>query len=140
MRLEELIADFHRAASAFARGDPEPVKRLFSKADDVTLANPFGPAVRGWAAVARALDSASSQFREGHVSEITNIASYATPELVTNLDTEKWFARVGGGELTEFNLRVTTTFRSEAEGWRIVHRHADPISTADDRGPLRNMS
>jgi len=140
MTLNELIANFHGAASAFAQGDPEPMKRLFSKADDVTLANPFGPAVRGWAAVARALDYASSRFRKGHVSEITNIASYVTPELATNLDTEKWHACVGGGKLTEFNLRVTTTFRPEAEGWLIVHRHADPISTADDRGPLRNMS
>ena len=74
------------------------------------------------------------------MSEITNIASYVTSELATNLDTEKWHARVGGGKLTEFNLRVTTTFRPEAEEWLIVHRHADPISTADDRGPLRNRS
>ena len=55
MALDELITNFHGAASAFAQGDPEPVKRLFSKADDVTLANPFGPAVRDWAAVARVL-------------------------------------------------------------------------------------
>lgn len=137
MTLDELIAKFQAAASAFAQGDPEPVKRLFSKADDVTLANPFGPPVRGWASVARALDYASSRFSQGHVGEISNIASYITPGLATHLDTEKWNARVGGGELTEFTLRVTTTYRPEAEGWLIVHRHADPISSADERGPLR---
>jgi ketosteroid isomerase-like protein len=137
MTLDELITKFHVAASAFAQGDPEPVKRLFSKADDVTLANPFGPPVRGWTAVARALDHASSRFSQGHVGEIRNIASYVTSELATYLDTEKWKARVGGGKLTEFNLRVTTTYRPEAEGWLIVHRHADPISRADERGPLR---
>jgi ketosteroid isomerase-like protein len=36
-----------------------------------------------------------------------------------------------------FDLRVTTTFRHESSEWKIVHRHADPISTEDDSGPLR---
>ena len=30
------------------KGNPEPVKKLFSHQQDVTLANPQGPAVRGW--------------------------------------------------------------------------------------------
>jgi hypothetical protein len=35
---------------------PTPVKELYSEAEDVTLANPFGPARRGRAAVLGALD------------------------------------------------------------------------------------
>ena len=138
MTLDELRTQVTTALTAFARGDPQPVKRLYSRADDVTLANPFGPAVRGWADVSAALDFASSRFRDGHVSGIDSIASYTTSDLATSLDLEHWRSRVGDGELAEFDLRVTTTYRREADGWKIVHRHADPISTPNPDGPLRD--
>jgi len=40
-------------------------------------------------------------------------------------------------ELSDFDLRVTTTFRVEDGTWTIVHRHADPITTLSEDGPLR---
>jgi ketosteroid isomerase-like protein len=44
-------------------------------------------------------------------------------------------ARIGDRDSVEpFDLRVTTTFRHESGEWKIVHRHADPISTEDDSG------
>jgi ketosteroid isomerase-like protein len=35
----------------------------------------------------------------------------------------------GADELSPVSLRVTTIFRREDDGWRIVHRHADPITS-----------
>lgn len=49
--LGQFTEQYHRAIGAFAGGDPEPVKKLFSRRDDVTLANPLGPPVRGWSQV-----------------------------------------------------------------------------------------
>jgi hypothetical protein len=46
--LQTAVHQYHSAADGFSRGDPEPVKTLFSRRDDVTLANSRGPAVRGW--------------------------------------------------------------------------------------------
>jgi pimeloyl-ACP methyl ester carboxylesterase len=74
--LDELLDRYHRAADAFSRGDPEPVKALYSEADDVTLANPFGPARRGREAVMGALDYASSRMSDGQVVGFDEIARY----------------------------------------------------------------
>ena len=45
--VDELIERYYRAQGEFLRGNPEPVKDLFSHTEDVTLANPYGPPVRG---------------------------------------------------------------------------------------------
>jgi ketosteroid isomerase-like protein len=139
VNLDEVIDGYHRAADEFSRGDPEPVKALYSRRDDATLANPFvGPPVRGWTNVANALDFASSRFRGGEVSDYKAISRIEGGELAVLLEIEEWKARVGDrSEISPFTLRVTTVFRSENGTWRIVHRHADPISTPDTSGPLR---
>lgn len=137
--LDAVIEEFHRAARAFAKGDPEPVKSLFSHADDVTLANPFGPAVRGWGEVSAALDYASSRFRDGDVTSFETIARYVSSDLASIHEVERWQAKVGDrDEVTPFDLRVSSTYRREGGTWKVAHRHADPISTADPRGPLRD--
>ena len=141
MDFEEFCAQFAPAWSEFARGNPEPAKALYSHRDDATLANPFGPAVRGWDQVSKSLEYASSRFSDGGFIGAERIAEYATADLVCLLDLEHWEARVGERQLVEpFDLRVTTTLRREEGGWKIAHRHADPITTFDPSGPMRGSS
>lgn len=138
MDADETVARYHEAANAFAKGDPEPVKVMLSNRDDVMLANPFGPAVRGRRAVADALNFASSRFRDGEVTAFDRVATYVGTELISIHELERWRAKVAGRQVeSEFDLRVTSTFRREDDAWKLVHRHADPISTADPEGPLR---
>jgi ketosteroid isomerase-like protein len=138
MELEEAVERYHRALDEFARGDPEPVKALYSRRDDVSLANPFGPPATGWDKVAEALDYASSRFRDGALTGVDRLTSHAGPDLASILEVEYWQARVGENpDPSAFDLRGTTVFCAEGEAWRIVHRHADPITTPDPQGPLR---
>lgn len=135
--LDEVIQQYHAALDVFLRGNPEPMKALFSDADDVILANPFGPAVRGWQTASARLEHASSQFSNGELSGHDRLASYATPDLATIYEVEHGKVSVGGGPVTGWVLRTTTTFRREDVTWKVVHRHADPISTPNPQGPLR---
>ena len=139
MEFQRVLEQYHAALDAFSRGAPEPVKAVFSHREDVTLANPFGPAVRGWKAVVDALDFASSRFRDGEVPRFEAVAQYVTADLATILEIEYWRAKVSGREdIGSFVLRVTSTFRREDGSWRLVHRHADPIATPHTDGPLRS--
>ena len=127
--LGQFIEQYHRAIDAFARGDPEPVKKLFSRLDDVTLANPLGPPVRGWSQVEQATDHAASLVREGELVSVESISENETVDFAYNLEIERVRTKAGtSDEVAEAALRVTTIFRREAGEWRIVHRHADPIS------------
>src|SRR5918994_873345 len=114
MSVNEVLEQYHAAADAFSRGDPEPVKMMFSRRDDVTLANPFGPAVRGWKKVAAALDFASSRFRDGRLTGVDTLAQYEASDVATIFEIEHWSAKVGAREnAAAFDLRVTTTLRRE---------------------------
>jgi ketosteroid isomerase-like protein len=137
--LEAVIANYHQALNEFATGDGEPVKALYSHTDDDTLANPFvGLPVHGWTGVAEALEFASSNFREGDVTDFERVATYTGTDLATIVELERWQAKVGDrDEATPFLLRVTTTFRLDGDSWKMVHRHADPISSPNPDGPLR---
>ena len=138
MDLDDTINTSYAALDAFAKGDPTPVKLLFSHRDDVMLANPFGPAASGWSAASDMLDFASSRFREGHFKGGDRVARYEASDLAVIHETEHWQAKIAGREdLSDFDLRVTTTFRLEDGAWKIVHRHADPITTVSEDGPLR---
>jgi ketosteroid isomerase-like protein len=136
---DELVQRYHSAMTPFAKGDPEPVKDLYSHADDVMLANPFGPAVRSWAAVSERLDFASSRMHDGEVTGFDEVARYQSGDLFVLLETEDWQSRVADRDDVEpWRLRVTTTFRREEGEWRVIHRHADPIATIHPHGPLRD--
>jgi ketosteroid isomerase-like protein len=129
--LQSAIARAHEAADAFMRGDPEPLKAMYAPSEEVTLANPFGPPVRGWLAVTETMDRAAAHYRDGRATAFERVAAHLASELACIVELEHFESRVGGGEeIVAISLRVTTVFRHEDGDWKIVHRHADPITTA----------
>jgi ketosteroid isomerase-like protein len=129
--VDQLIEQYQLALGEFDKGNPEPVQKLYSHRDDVTLANPLvGPPARGWEQVAEAQRRGASQLRDGEITGFEVIAKYVTPELAYVVWLERQQAKVGGRQdVTPFTLRVTMIFRPEDGTWKVVHRHADPIAT-----------
>jgi ketosteroid isomerase-like protein len=127
---EHVLEEHHHALGEFVKGDPEPLKSLYSQRDDVTLANPFGPIRRGWKDVAETMERAATLYKEGEVVGFDNLARQVTPELAYVVEFEQFRAKVGGSqEMGTIALRVTTILRPEDGDWKIIHRHADPITS-----------
>jgi ketosteroid isomerase-like protein len=128
--LEEVVEQYHLALDELMRGSAEGYKKLFSHRDDVTVANPFGPPAGGWDEVAPTLERAASHYRDGEATSFENVAKHVTTELAYIVELERMQAKVGGREdITPITARVTSIFRPEDGEWKVVHRHADTITT-----------
>jgi len=127
--LEEVIEQYHHALAEFMKGDPRPAVTMYSQREDITLGNPFGPVARGRSQVMETAARAASHYRDGDAIGFDHIAKYVTPELAYIVEVERYQAKVGGrDDLAQLALRVTSIFRREDGAWKLVHRHADPIT------------
>lgn len=129
--LDRVIERFDLAQGEFLKGNPEPMNGLFSHREEVTLNNLLSPPAHGWEQVAATMEHAASQFRDGEIGVYETIEKHVTPELAYVVRVERAEAKVGGSEdAAPIALRVTMIFRPEEDEWKLVHRHADPITTA----------
>ncbi len=135
--LDDGIERYHRGLDAFMKGEHEPVRSLFSEQADVTLGNPFGPFAHGLDDVVDTMARAAAHYRDGEAVGFDRIATYGNDELVCIVEVERLRSKVGGhDDLAPLSLRVTTVFRSEEDGWKVAHRHADPIN---ERRPAESV-
>jgi ketosteroid isomerase-like protein len=128
---DRLIERQHEAVDRFTKGDHEPLAALWSRADDVTLGNPFGPFVRGFEAVNQTMERAAALYRDGRALGFDRLAEHVGEDVAFLVEVERVEAKMGGRtEVSPVSLRCTSIFRREEGDWRLVHRHADPITTA----------
>jgi uncharacterized protein (TIGR02246 family) len=128
--LEDAMAQNHAALDAMLKGDCTGYVALLSERDDVTWGNPFGPFARGRESVEAALASAAARMHGGSATDFELIATYRAEDLAVVVQVEHGETKVGGADaLSPAALRVTSVYRLEGGSWKLVHRHADPITT-----------
>jgi ketosteroid isomerase-like protein len=122
---DEFNKQLLEALRRFVQGDAEPVKSLWSHADDVMIFGGWGAWEQGWAAVEPRLDWAASRYAEGWLDR-ENLLDGVDQDIAYSVDIERSGGRFDNApEVREAPLRVTHLFRREDGQWRIVHRHAD---------------
>jgi ketosteroid isomerase-like protein len=128
--LDAVIEESHRALGEIVKGDAEPLKALYSHRDDVSLANPFGPPVRGWEQAASTMERAATNYKDGEAAGFDLVSKLVASDLAYIVEIERYKSKIGGSnEMSSIALRVTSIFRPEDGTWKIVHRHADTITT-----------
>lgn len=127
---EEAIEASHRALDEIARGNLDAFMALYTDREDATVGNPFGPPARGRDEIEQAGRRAAANYRDGRAIEFENVATYVGGDLGYTFEIERFETKVAGAdELTLVSLRVTSIFRRERGSWKLLHRHADPITT-----------
>ena len=73
------------------------------------------------------LERASSYYRDGEATGFESVARAVGSELAYTVELERAKAKVADScDVREFAVRVTSIYRNEKDGWRLIHRHADP--------------
>jgi len=124
---EQLVKLAAMKNAAFMRGDMESWAALTRIAFDFTLMQPFGGAAsRGFDKSPARLAELARYFRNG-VTKLEDVHTYGTEGTIVLVMIERQTAEVGGLPNQDWSLRVTEVYREDAEGWELVHRHADPL-------------
>lgn len=128
--LDDTLQQYHLALRRLINGSADGYEAMYSQRDDVSLGNPFGPFVSGRSAVEQRLRRAAANYRDGEIIGFDEVSRYEEPKLAYLVEVERFAAKVGGSdERVEVAIRVTSIFRLEGGVWKVVHRHADPITT-----------
>jgi ketosteroid isomerase-like protein len=128
--LEDVVKQYHQAVAAFVTGDSSPQERLFSRREDVTLANPLGRRRGGGARCQRLCTGRPAQLSDGEMLGFERVSGSSEGDLAYIHEIERARVKVGGARQKRLSsLRVTTIFKREQDDWKILHRHADPITT-----------
>lgn len=124
----ELFARSAEGQAALMQGDARRYLDIVPLADDFTLMSPFGGTPSHGTYSPEQVERMGDFFRSGHFTQEL-AASCETADMVVLAVIEHCVAvEVGGLPAQDWSLRVTLVYRRAAEGWHLVHRHADPLA------------
>lgn len=136
--IKDIVALTEQAQSLFVAGDSSGYEDLFAHREDVSLAGPFGgsPLV-GWSTIEPRMRQAAALFDAGGSGSIEVFQAIPRADLVCLVTIERDRVRfVHDGTEGRWELRVTQVYELIDERWRIVHRHADPLT---ERHPIGDI-
>jgi ketosteroid isomerase-like protein len=122
-----LVGRSAESNAALMRGDIDRYRALITLTGDFTLMSPFGgnPS-RGSDYTPERMQAIGRFFRNGTFA-MEVVEAYGSADVVVLAIIERTNVEVGGLPAQDWALRVTLVYRREGSGWRLVHRHADPL-------------
>ena len=114
------------AAESYVNGDFRPLKEILPRSGAATFHSPRGDTVIGMNEVARRYEQDAESFRPGSRTDLEVLQSAETGELAFWTGFQNADVRMPNANAPKaIRIRVTEVFRREADGWKLVHRHAD---------------
>jgi ketosteroid isomerase-like protein len=120
----QAAVEFYEALNIMFTGDLEPMKAVWSHADDVTYMSPAGDYQVGWADTLKIWEAAAAlklggkvEPKDIHVIASDDIAIVQNLEIGSNVNPE--------GNIEQVSIRATNIFRKELGEWKMISHHTD---------------
>jgi ketosteroid isomerase-like protein len=128
LQLGHALERLYTALNDLHRGDPLPLRQVWSQADDATLATPADGLLTGWDAVRAACDR-DARDRHGWQVVAEDVRISMCVDAAWALCTERSTRLEPTGQTAEVRQQSTNIFRRESGAWRLVHRHVNAAYT-----------
>jgi ketosteroid isomerase-like protein len=122
--VEQAANEFYASLNALFTGDVEPMKQVWSHADDVTYMGPTGGFQIGWNEV-EAIWEAQAALKLGGKVEPAEIRVTVGGDLAFVQCFERGNNLDAQGQPEKVSIRATNLFRKENGQWKMIGHHTD---------------
>jgi ketosteroid isomerase-like protein len=127
---ERFMKQRKAAAHAYVSGDAGPLSELTTRTSDATFFGPRGGSTHGAREVSERYVRDAKAFAPGSDTDFEVLQMGASDGIGYWVGHQRAKARMQGQvEPIAMNLRITEIFRREGDAWKLVHRHADMLTT-----------
>lgn len=114
---------FYEALNKTVNGDAKAMDEVWEHGDGTSAMHPMGTCETGWTKVAETYQEVASIATEGRMElKERRLRIFGDVALETGIEEVGCKLR---GQLVEGQVRVTNLYRQTADGWKIIHHHAD---------------
>lgn len=125
--LGEFLVTRVAASDAFVNGDIGPLAAISARTSPATIFPPNGAVVTGADEVDAFNAEGAAGFEPGGQNAFEVIHASSGGDLAYLVGVQSSRVRVRGrSDPVPMRLRLTEIFRRDADGWKLIHRHADP--------------
>jgi ketosteroid isomerase-like protein len=127
---QAFLPEFEVGISGFINGEAERWKQNASQREDVTVMGAWGGHEKGSSQAGPRYDWAADRFRASEAKvNVEYVTSGTSGDLAYTVAIERSeVCLANAASPAQMTLRVTHIFRREGGAWKLVHRHADPLT------------
>ncbi|MFY9330115.1 MAG: nuclear transport factor 2 family protein [Candidatus Nanopelagicales bacterium] len=126
--LKQAHDDLYTSLNIMLTGDAAPVLAVWSPADDISYAGPFGEFSLGRDAVVAEFETQAARHLQGELA-VSKVQFVEGTDLGYSMCVEHGTNHIIDGQTVNLQHRATNIFRKEADGWHLVHHHTDSSGT-----------